>query len=190
MTPTERTHYDPLSRAFHWITALAVLVAFVLGPDHFGRMMRQGVDPATRLDIVWHESLGLLVFALTLVRLLWLAIRPRAPRFAMPAWMTGLSHAVHALLWAMLLALPVSAMLALGGEGHPLTLLGGIRVDQMPLIAQSSLAHALDWGDVHEFLGDAIVWLAGLHAVAALIHHAVLRDGVLRAMLPPGRTRG
>lgn len=184
MTTNERTHYDPLSRAFHWLTALAVGVAFVLGPEHFGRLMRQGVDPATRLDIVWHESLGLLVFALTLLRLLWVLLRPRAPRFAMPAWMTGLSHAVHALLWLLLLALPLSALLALGGEGHPLTLLGGVRMDRMSLLAGSALAQALDWGDVHGFLGDAIVWLAGLHALAALFHHAILRDGVLRAMWP------
>ena len=91
------------------------------------------------------------------------------------------------LLWLMLLAVPVSAFLALGSEGHPLTLLGGIRVNDMPLIAQSALASMADWGDVHGFLGDAMVWLSGLHALAALWHHRVLRDGVLLSMLPPRR---
>jgi bifunctional ADP-heptose synthase (sugar kinase/adenylyltransferase) len=37
----------------------------------------------------------------------------------------------------------------------------------------------------HGFLGDAIVWLAGLHAVAAIYHHVILKDGVLASMLPP-----
>ena len=78
-------------------------------------------------------------------------------------------------------------LLALGSEGHPLTLLGGIRVNDMPLIAQSALASMADWGDVHGFLGDAMVWLSGLHALAALWHHRVLRDGVLLSMLPPRR---
>ena len=87
----------------------------------------------------------------------------------------------------MLLALPITALLALGSEGHPLTLLGGVRVDQMPWIANSPVAGLADWGDVHEFLGDAIIWLAGAHAVAALYHHFMLKDGVLRSMLPGSR---
>ena len=60
-------HYDTLSRTLHWITAIAATAAFIRGPGGFGRLMRQGIDPVTRMDIVWHESLGLLVFALTVV---------------------------------------------------------------------------------------------------------------------------
>ena len=178
------SHYDFLSRAFHWVTAIAVTIAFILGPGGFGRLMRQGVDPATRSDIVWHESLGLLVFALTVLRLIWVALRPVAPEFKMAGWMQLSAKLAHLALWVLMLALPVTALLSLGGEGHPLTLLGNIRVDRMPLIAQSSIAKLADWGDVHGFLGDAIIWLAGLHAVAAIFHHVVLKDGVLAAMLP------
>ena len=83
-----------------------------------------------------------------------------------------------------MLALPITALLALGSEAHPLTLLGGVRIDQMPLIANSALAKLADWGDVHQFLGDAIMWLAGLHAAAAIYHHVILKDGVLSTMLP------
>ncbi|MFM6993204.1 MAG: cytochrome b/b6 domain-containing protein, partial [Rhodoferax sp.] len=73
---------------------------------------------------------------------------------------------------------------ALGGEGHPLTLLGGVRVDHMPLIANSAIAKLADWGDVHGLLGDAIMAIAGVHAAAAIYHHFVIKDGVLAAMLP------
>lgn len=184
---TPRTHYDPLSRAFHWLTAGLVVIAFVLAPEHFGRLMRQGLDPATRSDIVWHETLGIAVAALTLLRLLWLAARPQAPQFVMPGWMHTASRLTQLALWALLLATPMSAVLALGTEGHPLTLVAGIRVQDMPLLASSSVATAIDWGEVHETLGDLILWLSGLHAVAALWHHHVLKDGVLRSMLPARR---
>jgi len=90
----------------------------------------------------------------------------------------------HGALWVLLLALPVTALLTLGSESHPLTLLGGVRVAQMPIIADSALAKLADWGEVHQFLGDAIMWLAGLHAAAAIYHHFILKDGVLAAMLP------
>lgn len=181
------TRYDPVSRLFHWVTAIAVFVAFALGPEHFGRQMHDGLDPATRSDIVWHESLGLLVLALTLARLVWVALRPAPPRIEMAGWMHAAARAVHGLLWLLMLLLPVTALLALGSEGHPLTLLGGVRVDQLPGIAGSAIGGLADWGEVHGLLGDVIVWLAGGHAAAALLHHWVLKDGVLLSMLPPRR---
>jgi len=178
------SRYDALSRAFHWVTAIAVAIAFILGPEHFGRLMHQGVDPATRSDIVWHETLGILVFALTLLRLLWVAFRPAAPQFDASSRMLLLSKLMHLALWALLLVLPLSALLALGSEGHPLTLLGGVRLDQMPLFSNPAIAELADWGDVHGLLGDVLIWLAGLHAVAAIYHHVALKDGVLLSMLP------
>lgn len=164
-------------------------IAFILGPGGFGRLMRQGVDPATRSDIVWHESLGIFILVLTVLRLLWLAVRPAAPRIPMAGWMELTARLTQVVLWVLLLALPATALLALGSESHPLTLLGGVRIDRMPFIAESGIAKLADWGDVHQFLGDAIMWLAGLHAVAAIFHHVVLKDGVLLTMLPGGKSR-
>ena len=189
MNRQSTSHYDALSLAFHWLTAIVVTIAFILGPGGFGRLMRQGIDPATRSDIVWHETLGLSVLVLTVLRLLWVALRPAVPQIPMAGWMHMMGKLMHAALWALLLALPVTALLALGSESHPLTLLGGVRIDQMPLIANSAIAKLADWGDVHQFLGDAIMWLAGLHAAAAIYHHVLLKDGVLLSMLPYKRPR-
>jgi cytochrome b561 len=189
MNQQSTARYDTLSRVFHWVTAIVVTIAFILGPDDFGRLMRQGVDPATRSDIVWHESLGILIFALTAARLVWVALRPATPQFQMAAWIHLAGRLTHIALWVLLLALPVTAFLVLGSEGHPMTLLGSVRVDRMPLIADSSIASLADWGDVHKYLGDSIMWLAGLHAAAAIFHHTVLKDGVLSAMLPRARSR-
>jgi len=184
MNQRSTTQYDFLSRAFHWLTAIAVTIAFVLGPGGFGRLMRDGIDPATRIDIVWHESLGILVFVLTVLRLIWVAFRPAAPRIPMASWMQLVGKLVHVALWMLLLALPTTALMALGSETHPLTLLGGLRFEQIPLMGYSSLTKLADWGDVHQFLGDAIMWIAGVHAAAAIFHRLILKDGVLTAMLP------
>ena len=51
----------------------------------------------------------------------------------------------------------------------------------------SPLVQSIDWGDVHGALGDMILWLSGLHALAAIYHHTVLKDGVLLSMLRPRR---
>jgi cytochrome b561 len=184
MNQQSPSHYDTLSRAFHWLTVIVVIIAFALGPEHFGQLVHRGIDPASRSDIVWHESLGMMVLVLTVLRLLWLIFRPAVPQISMSSWMRRMARLMHVALWTLLLALPISAFIALGSEGHALTLLGGVRIDQFPMIANSAVAKWLDWGDVHQFLGDAIMWLAGLHAVAAIYHHLVLKDAVLLAMLP------
>jgi cytochrome b561 len=100
--------------------------------------------------------------------------------------MPRVSKAVQSALYALLVAVPVTAILGAWLEGHALTL--GILGDvPSPLAEDHSLGRAL--ATVHGYLGDAIVWLAGFHAAAALFHHFVLRDGVLAAMLPAGLAR-
>lgn len=184
MNKNTTSSYDFLSRIFHWVTALVVTIAFVLGPGDFGQILRDGIDPASRNDIVWHESLGMLVFLMTALRLIWVAFRPAVPKVNSPTWMQVTGKLVHIALWNLLLALPTTALLSLGSEGHPLTLLGGIRVSQLPAIAGSSISKLADWGAVHQFLGDAIMWVAGIHAAAGIFHGLILKDGVLSAMLP------
>lgn len=109
-------------------------------------------------------------------------------RTSVRAWKSSAraSRLTQGALWALLLALPGTAIFGLGNEGHPLTLLGGVQVVQIPVIAASGLASLTDWGEVHKLIGDGIIWLAGLYAVAAIYHHVVRRGGVLLAMLPSG----
>jgi cytochrome b561 len=66
-------------------------------------------------------------------------------------------------------------------EGHSLTFLWGLEV-AAPFAKSEGLGDIL--GDVHGLLGNTIMWVAGLHATAALYHHYLLRDDVLISMLP------
>jgi cytochrome b561 len=184
MKQKSTSHYDSISQAFHWITAVLVSSAFILGPEHYDRLIEQGVDPAIRSDIVWHESLGVSVLILTVLRLAWVALRPATPQVPMARWMHVAGKLVHVTLWALLLALPVTALLALGSQTQPLTLLAGVRIDQMPMLAGAAIGTLVNWGDLHKLFGDGIMLLAGLHAGAAIYHHMVLKDGVLSMMLP------
>ena len=88
---------------------------------------------------------------------------------------------VQAALYVLLFAVPLTAITGAWLEGHALTLLGGAMVPP-PLAESHELGASL--AEVHTWLGDAILWLAGVHAAAGLLHHYVLKDGVLRSMLP------
>ncbi len=173
-----RTRYGAVAQAFHWITAIVVLVAFIYGPGG----SEQRVYAASRdFDRHLHETLGLLVFGLAVLRLLWRLAdeRPDPPQVA--RWMNLGAKAVQGALYLLMLALPLTAIAGAWLEGHPLTLLGGVEIAP-PIAASHDTGVAI--ATLHTWLGDAIMWLAGLHALAALYHHFLLRDGVLVSMLP------
>ena len=106
----------------------------------------------------------------------------------MPGWMLFAARAVHWVLYAMLAAIPLTAIFGAWFEAHPVTFLG--IGDIGPLVGeQHSLGQQIM--EIHTTLGSFIVWVAGLHAAAALFHHFVMRDRVLLTMLPAwlGRDR-
>jgi cytochrome b561 len=184
LSPDRATGYGNAAVALHWLTALLVVVAYTLGP---GGSESRVYSTAKDFDRQWHEVLGLTVLLLTLVRLVWRAIAGTPELPPSQRWMHVTSRIVQALLYVLLLALPLTAISGAWLEGHPLTL--GLLGQVPPPTAEN---HALGekLAEVHTWLGDTILWVAGLHAAAALFHHFVLRDDVLRAMLPAGwRTR-
>ena len=173
--------YGSVAQIFHWTTAILVVAAFVYGPG--GSELRV-YSSARDFDRQLHETLGISVFALSLLRLAWRAFdaTPAAP--AMPQWMKRPAKVSHATLYILLLAVPLTAISGAWLEGHPLTFLGNVRVG--PWLTE---AHAVGaWlASLHTWLGDAILWIAGLHTAAALFHHFILKDDLLRSMLPGRR---
>ncbi|MFD1561181.1 cytochrome b [Paraburkholderia silviterrae] len=184
MMKSSATHYGSIAQFFHWCTAILVLVAFMYGP---GGPEHRVYSPVHEFDRRLHETLGLSVCALTFVRLLWRTIytRPEVP----PAsrLMVAMATAVQWMLYLLLLALPMTAVIGAWLEGHSVTLVAGWEIP--PLFATShDVGGAI--ASIHKWLGDAIMWLAGLHAFAALFHHVILKDEVLITMLPSWLTMG
>jgi len=172
------SRYSAPTQVLHWLTAVLVLVAFIYGPG--GSELRV-YSAARDFDRQLHETLGLCVLALAVIRLLWRAVDRRPATLPVARWIRIATGTVQVTLFALLFAVPLTAISGAWLEGHALTLLGKVTIP--PPIAES---HALGatLAEVHTWLGDAILWLAGAHAIAALLHHFVLRDGVLRSMLP------
>jgi cytochrome b561 len=175
--------YGAIAQAFHWLTAVLVLAAFTLGP---GGPEDRVYAAANEADRRLHETLGLCVFALVVLRVLWRLVDERPDPPAVPRWMGLGAKAVQAALYVLLFAVPLSAITGAWLEGHPLSLVGGLGV--APWLPPDHAAGAVV-AEIHGWLGDVVLWLAGLHAVAALYHHFVLKDGVLASMLPRWRGR-
>jgi cytochrome b561 len=170
--------YGAVAQAFHWATAVLVLIAFIYG---LGGSEVRVYSSARDFDRQLHETLGMTVLALVVLRLVWRLFDERPDPPEVPRWMGAAAKLIQVLLYALLFAVPLTAIAGAWLEGHPLTLLAGVRIG--PLLAESHAVGARV-AEIHTWLGDAILWVAGLHAVAALYHHLVLQDGVLRSMLP------
>ena len=162
----------------HWVTAILVLIAFIYGPGGSEARVYSAARDAKRQ---LHETLGMSVLMLSFIRVAWRLVDTRPAEVALARWMAVAAKAAHHLLYLLLFAVPFTAIAGAWLEGHPLTLLAGVTIG--PWIAESHAAGTVV-AEVHTWLGDAILWVAGAHAAAGLFHHFVLRDGTLRAMLP------
>ena len=178
MATSSPARYGRLSQLFHWATALLVLVAFIYG---LGGSEQQVYMPSSDFDRQLHETLGLCVFALVALRLMWRWFDTRPTAEPSAAWMAFSAKVIQIALYGLLFAVPMTAIAGAWLEGHPLTLLAGIEIAP-PIALSHDLGATI--ADIHTWLGDAIVWLAGLHAAAAIFHHVILKDRVLLTMLP------
>ena len=182
MTPASRQsglrHYDRFAQFLHWATAILVLAAFMYGP---GGPEARVYLPSRDFDRHLHETLGTAVFVLVIVRLIWRTVARRPDPVPTARWMGLAAKVVQSLLYLLLFAVPLTAMFGAWLEGHPLVYLGGLEI-AAPIAASHEAGISV--AAIHTWLGDAILWVAGLHAVAALYHHVVLRDAVLASMLP------
>lgn len=169
--PPER--YNGVARALHAGIALLLIANLALGLLHDALEKTVNVMPL-------HKSTGLTVLALTLVRIGW-RLKWRAPPFvpAIARREAAAARLVHGAFYALMLALPLTGWIMSSAGTRPLAWFGAA-FPKLPVAKGSALAEISHEG--HEVMGFVLIALIVLHVAAALRHHYVLRDGVLRRM--------
>jgi len=163
--------------SFHWLTVSLVAAAF--GLAWFRNSLDDLAARAFWLDV--HRVIGLTILAVTTIRL---AMRwgagPVSSRGDLPLGMWLASRATHLIIYGLLLALPIVGWADSSAGARHLKIFGY----PFPALVHRDLDLADKLHSWHEQLGWVLLAIIGLHALAALFHHFVLRDQVLRAMLP------
>ena len=114
--------YTTIARLLHWTIALLVAGQFTLG---WWMQSIPKAPPGARADAFnLHKSIGLVILALMALRILWRARTSPPPWTAMPSWKVALAKANHALLYAILVALPLSGYLGSVFSGYPVKFFG------------------------------------------------------------------
>lgn len=177
MPPTAR--HDPLTLGLHWLIALLIAAAYAAST-----LVEDG--PAGGWAMNLHGSLGLAVFGLSLVRILWRGLAPHPAPVPMSALMARMAHYAHVALYVMMVAAPALGLAALWARGNGMSFFGLLALPS-PMAASRGLAKFLD--GAHELAANGLVALAGLHAAAAIFHQYILRDHLLERMTPGGKPR-
>ncbi|CAM5239826.1 cytochrome b [Rhodanobacter lindaniclasticus] len=93
--------WGAVGKFFHWVIALAII-----GNGVFGLMMDLAGSPMRKINwLALHKSIGLTVLALILLRIVWRAFDRRPPDEPMPRWQALAAHAMHAVLYVVILAI-------------------------------------------------------------------------------------
>ena len=168
--------YDRLAMALHWLVAFLMVLVGLLG------LIYDGFPRAQRMFYLnLHTTLGLVMFGLILLRVLWRIARPALPPD--PAWsplVVFTSNLAHKALYALMIATPLVGIMAYIWHG---------RVFNFGFFQLDAGLGSVKWiyepaEEIHEFLAFSLMGLVGLHIVGALWHHFVARDGIFRRILP------
>jgi cytochrome b561 len=170
--------YDPLVQALHWVVAILVVTAYAIG------LIREDLprNEFRAFLLSLHMWIGQAVMLLTMLRLARrAATRAPAPAAHGSALAALAARLGHLALYVCLVAIPLIGLMAAFAKGRDVSLFGLVALPS-PMAIDKPFAETLE--EVHSFAAHAMMILALGHAVVALAHHFVLKDGLLLRMAP------
>ncbi len=173
--------YTGTAITLHWLLALLLPIVFGVGVY----MHDLPLSPWKLQVYSWHKWAGVTVFFLVLARLAWrLGHRPPALPATMSPTVRVAAHAGHGLLYALMLAIPLTGWLMSSAKGFQTVYFGVLPIPDL-LGKDKELGDRLR--DVHVVLNFLLAAVVFGHVAAALKHHLIDRDDVLRRILPRSR---
>jgi cytochrome b561 len=190
MTDTARParRYTRIAMLLHWLVALLIVINVVL-------IWSVDLIPedSIRFVIDTHKSTGITVLGLVLLRILWRIAHPPPPLpAAYPVWEKRGAHFAHLILYALILALPLSGWMHdsawKAAAEVPMQWFGLFEWPRIGAIMTMEPAAKLSFhaisGAVHVWLSYALYILFALHVGGALKHQFIDREPELERMLP------
>lgn len=163
--------YDRVQVFLHWLIAALILFMIGLGLFMVGLPKESELPPGQEsvraFYFLLHKSMGLTVAILIVLRVVW-RLTHRAPELppTIPAWQRGASKLVHGLLYALMVAMPLSGYLQSMYSSYDTKFWGMI----LPRLADADKGLREQFSEVHEILAFTLIALLVLHIAAAIKH--------------------
>lgn len=178
MLKNTKTSFGSITKIIHWLLFFLITAQFLLIWQY--KAVSDTVEKSQYMLL--HKSVGVTILFLTIIFIIWKLnnVKP-VPSMIQPHWQHSLAKIVHQLLLILLIVMPLT--------GYSLSCAAGkvinyFNIFKLPcfLAANSKLAKLFDL--IHQNLGFFILALAIVHILAALYHHFILKDQILKRMLP------
>lgn len=175
------SRYSSRSITLHW--AMLLLLIAVYACMELREYYPKGSDFREGLKM-WHFMFGLTVLLLVLIRVV-ARVTGGTPPITPdpPAWQTLIARLTHLTLYAFMIAMPIAGWVILSASGKAIPFYGL----ELPALVGLNKALAEQVKELHETVATIGYFLVGLHAVAALFHHYIVKDDTLRRMIPGPR---
>ncbi|MBK6801437.1 MAG: cytochrome b [Novosphingobium sp.] len=162
----------------HWLIAVLIVANFLIAE------LSEDMAKEDRMAMMGnHKAIGITILGLTVLRIVWRFLRPAPPLVeTLKAWEAALAKVTHALLYFLMLAIPLSGWGMVSGKGNPVSLFGLFNVPALPVgpdKATNDVFHEL-----HEVFATLMLVLFVIHVAAAIKHMVVDKDGTMARMAP------
>ena len=176
------TGYGIVHVAVHWIMAVLIVMTALRG---LTMTDLPPLDPSTFEAYNLHKSLGITVLALAVLRLVWRIVHgaPKLPE-GMSDLERSLATAAHHALYLLLFLVPLLGWLMSSTAAIPVSWFGMATLPSL-MGADEGLKEIFE--EAHELAANLLMILVGLHVLAALKHHFISKDNVLRRMIVPAK---
>tara|TARA_R110000868_G_scaffold40067_3_gene138870 strand:- start:452 stop:991 length:540 start_codon:yes stop_codon:yes gene_type:complete len=169
-----QSRYDSVARLLHWVIATLVILNIIGGLAHDALEGIVNVMPL-------HKSTGITVFFLTVLRIVWRLVNPPPPLPSnMASWEKAASHATHASFYLLMVLVPLTGWIMVSAGTRPLDWFGLFPIPKFGVTKGDAIVGIS--GEGHEILAILFGVLALIHIAAALRHHFLLKDTILRRM--------
>lgn len=170
------TKYNKLAKTLHWTSALLVIGLFAAG---YWMVDLTYYSEWYKTAPHWHKSVGLCLFAVTTLRLLW-KFFSTSPAIEGTAFEKKAASAAHHLIYVLMFTLFLSGYLISTADGRGIEIFDWFELPGFGSFIENQEDLA---GLVHEYVAYTLIGLASLHALAALKHHFIDKDNTLKKML-------
>lgn len=167
--------YGAVTIFLHWLMAVLIIGLLILGL--YMVILPIGL---TKLKLYgWHKEYGLLALWLVILRLFWRLINV-TPKLSLPLLEKIAARTVHWAFYVFMFAMPITGWLITSAAGLPASFFG---LFVLPNLIAPNEESRLLFEEIHKWLGYGLIATILLHISAALKHHFINRDDILRRML-------
>ena len=179
MVPTQHSagQYGTTAKVFHWMIVALLAVQYPVGwlmPD-----IHRDMQPGAPMSL--HISLGIVILALIVARLIWRLTHPVAPESSLPRWQRLSSEATHWLLYVLILATTLTGWLFASFRGWSISF---FYLAPMPMLASGNAETVKIIDGLHQAMEWALLVVIGIHVAVAFAHIFIYRDRIMQRMLP------